>query len=112
MHAFARIVALAQRARTMLDGKRARVAGWIDSHRSDGLAWSAPTEGLFALVTVDKAGDLTPFIEATVHEREVLVAAGAFFGVPNGFRLAWSAPTPVLDEGLDRLGEALARRTG
>jgi hypothetical protein len=35
------------------------------------------------------------------------VAPGSFFGVPNGFRLAWSAPTSVLDEGLARLAGAL-----
>jgi aspartate/methionine/tyrosine aminotransferase len=108
LHAFARIVPLARRARAILDGKRARVAAWVASHRSSGVTWSAPDEGLFALITVSGAGDLTPFIEAMITEREVLVAPGIFFGVPNGFRLAWSAPIPNLDEGLARLGDALA----
>jgi aspartate/methionine/tyrosine aminotransferase len=52
--------------------------------------------------------DLTPAIEAAARDHEVLVAAGSFFGVPNAFRVAWSAPAGVLDEGLARLGEALA----
>jgi aspartate/methionine/tyrosine aminotransferase len=110
MHAFARILPLAQRAHAILAGKRARVATWIDTQRSSGLMWSAPNDGLFALVTVAQNEDLTPLIEAMVQEQEVLVAPGAFFGVPNGFRLAWSAPTHALDEGLARLGEALSRR--
>jgi aspartate/methionine/tyrosine aminotransferase len=104
LHAFARIDALARRARRLLGDKRARVARWVES---EGLAWSAPAEGLFGLVTVPGAGDLTALIEKTAREREVLVAAGSFFGVPAGFRLAWSAPGEVLDEGLHRLGEAL-----
>jgi aspartate/methionine/tyrosine aminotransferase len=108
VHAFARISFLAQRARETLHGKRARVAAWVESKRSLGLVWSAPAEGLFALVRVPDGGDLTPLIEAAARDREVLVAAGAFFGVPNGFRVAWSAPSDHLDEGLARLGEALA----
>jgi aspartate/methionine/tyrosine aminotransferase len=105
--AFARIGFLADRARAMLNGKRERVAAWVLSHESLGLAWSAPTEGLFALVTVAGAGDLTSTIELAARDRDVLVAAGAFFGVPNGFRVAWSAHTDVLEEGLGRLGEVL-----
>jgi aspartate/methionine/tyrosine aminotransferase len=104
LHALSRIAPLADRARSMLRGKRARVARWIDS---EGLAWSAPTEGLFGLVTIPGAGDLTAAIERAAREREVLVAAGSFFGVPDGFRLAWSASDAVLDEGLVRLAEAL-----
>ena len=101
---------LAQRARNILNGKRDRVAAWVDSQSGGGLTWSAPAEGLFALITVAGAGDLTPLLETAVRESEVLVAAGSFFGVPNGFRLAWSAPTHVLDEGLTRLADALAKR--
>jgi aspartate/methionine/tyrosine aminotransferase len=104
VHAFSRLGALATLARAILAGKRERVARWI---ASEGLAWSAPTAGLFGLVRVPGAGDLTPVIEQAAREREVLVAAGAFFGVPDGFRLAWSSPAPQLDEGLGRLAEVL-----
>jgi aspartate/methionine/tyrosine aminotransferase len=104
VHAFSRLGELANRSRAVLAGKRARVAAWI---ASEGLAWSAPTAGLFGLVRIPGAGDLTPAIERAAREREVLVSAGAFFGVPNGLRLAWSAPMPVLEEGLGRLGEVL-----
>jgi len=104
LHAFARVARLAERARALVSGKRARVARWVEA---EGLAWSAPTEGLFGLVTMPGAGDLTAAIERAAREREVLVAAGSFFGVPGGFRLAWSAPDDALDEGLGRLAEAL-----
>jgi aspartate/methionine/tyrosine aminotransferase len=108
LHALSRVQLLAHRAKTALAGKRARVAAWVESERSLGLEWSAPKEGLFGLVTVPGAVDLTPAIEAAARDREVLVAAGAFFGVPSSFRVAWSAPAEILDEGLARLGEALA----
>jgi aspartate/methionine/tyrosine aminotransferase len=104
LHAFSRIAPLAERARAWMAGKRERVARWV---ASNGLTWSAPTEGLFGLVTVPGAGDLTATIERAAREREVLVAAGSFFGVPDGFRLAWSASNEALDEGLERLIEAL-----
>ncbi len=102
--AFSELIHLAERSRRLLSGKRERVAAWVASR---GLAWSAPTEGLFGLVTVPGHADLTPLLEAAAREREVLVAPGAFFGVPNAFRIAWSAPFGRLEEGLGRLGEAL-----
>jgi aspartate/methionine/tyrosine aminotransferase len=102
--AFSRIATLAERARAALSGKRVRVARWVETQ---GLTWSAPTEGLFGLVTVPGAGDLTAIIERAARELEVLVAPGSFFGMPDGFRLAWSASDAVLDEGLGRLAEAL-----
>jgi aspartate/methionine/tyrosine aminotransferase len=105
VRAFERIGALAARSRERLSGKRERVARWVTA---TGLSWSAPTEGLFGFVTVPQGGDLTPTIERAAREREVLVAAGAFFGVPNGFRLSWSIPDDRLDEALGRLAEALA----
>ena len=100
LHAFQRVAQLAVRARRMLSGKRERVSRWVEAN---GLAWSAPSEGLFGLVRVPGASDLTPRIETIARDHEVLVAAGSFFGVPDGFRLAWSAPTDRLEEGLARL---------
>ena len=58
-------------------------------------------------MTLRGRGDLTPRIELAASEREVLVAPGSFFGVPGGFRVAWSAPHEALAEGLARLGEVL-----
>ncbi len=110
LHAFARIGRLSDRARAWLEGKRARVATWVDANESLGLTWSAPAEGLFGLVTCAGDTDLTATIEAAARDRGVLVAAGAFFGVPNAFRIAWSAPSAALEEGLARLGDVLGAR--
>jgi aspartate/methionine/tyrosine aminotransferase len=102
--AFCRVSWLASRARAGLGARRTRVAAWITSQ---GYSWSEPAEGLFGLVRLPGAGDLTPVIERAARERDVLVAAGSFFDVPDGFRISWSAPADALEEGLGRLGEAL-----
>jgi aspartate/methionine/tyrosine aminotransferase len=102
--AFSRLPALAARSRRLLSDKRGRVAAWVAARR---LWWSAPTEGIFGLVRIPGRGDLTPAIERGVRDHQVLVAAGAFFGLPDAFRIAWSIEDDLLDEGLDRLTRAL-----
>jgi aspartate/methionine/tyrosine aminotransferase len=104
LHAFALLPELATRARGLVAGKLARVGRWVEM---EGLAWSAPAEGLFALVSVPGVPDLTTAIELAAREREVLVAPGSFFGVPAGFRLGWSASADSLEEGLARLAEVV-----
>jgi DNA-binding transcriptional MocR family regulator len=105
LRAFQRIGRLAERARSILAGKRQRVDAW---RREAGLRWSSPDSGLFGFVEVPGSRDLTAVVEAAVRDRGVLVAPGAFFGVPEGFRLAWSAPAEVLDEGLRQLSDVLS----
>jgi aspartate/methionine/tyrosine aminotransferase len=100
----ARTVPLAARARAIVAGKRGRVATWAAAR---GLTLTSSEESLFGLVTLPGRGDLTATIEAGIRDHEVLVSPGAFFGVPNAFRIAWSLPLDALDEGLERLGKAL-----
>jgi DNA-binding transcriptional MocR family regulator len=89
-------------------GRRAQVEAWIAT-RPD-LTWSAPASGVFGLATSRFAGDLLPLCEAGAKDHEVLVAAGTFFGVPNGFRLSWASLGGAdLEEGLARLGKMLPR---
>jgi aspartate/methionine/tyrosine aminotransferase len=105
-HALANIETLAARTRALLAGRRARVAAWMAT-RPD-LSWSAPAEGLFGLATSSRAGELLPILESAARDHGVLVAAGTFFGVPNGFRLSWATlGDGALDEALTRLGRVL-----
>jgi aspartate/methionine/tyrosine aminotransferase len=104
LRAFERIGVLAERARARMSGKRERVAAWAAELD---LSWSAPETGLFGLVRLPGWGDVIGFVERTAREREVLVAPGAFFGIPDGFRVSWSAPLDVLEEGLARLSAAI-----
>jgi aspartate/methionine/tyrosine aminotransferase len=109
LSAFQKITHLAGRSRSILSGKRQRVDAW---RREAGLRWSAPDAGLFGFVHVPGSGDITGIVEAAARERGVLVAPGAFFGIPEGFRLAWSAPMDVLDEGLRSLTDVLSALPG
>ena len=103
--AFDALPSLALRARSLLGTKRTRVEAWAASRSH--LEWSAPNEGLFGFALDRRGGDLREAIERAAIESGVLVAAGSFFGIPNGFRLSWSIDSTRLDEGLERLGRAL-----
>jgi aspartate/methionine/tyrosine aminotransferase len=103
--AFTRIDGLAQRARELTHGKRETVERWMA--RRQNLVWSAPSDGLFGFALNKVPGDLLPTIEAGVESEGVLVAAGTFFGVPNGFRISWTIGRDKLDGALERLGRAL-----
>jgi aspartate/methionine/tyrosine aminotransferase len=86
--AFGAVGALSRRAKSLVSGKKAIAEKWLAKHPR--AKWSAPANGIFGLVTVDVAADLRPQIEHLAKEKGVLVAAGSFFGVPNGFRLSWA----------------------
>lgn len=103
LEAFGQLGPLSRRTRAVLGDKRDRVATWARAH---GFSWSAPRSGLFGFAWLPGRRDLTPVLEAAERERDVLVAPGAFFGVPSGFRIGWSAPVDLLDEGLARLSAA------
>jgi aspartate/methionine/tyrosine aminotransferase len=103
--AFARLPAIAERARATLGNKRERVQAWIAAHPD--LAWSAPSEGLFGFAVDRRGRDLAEIIERGAVEHGVLVAPGSFFGL-RGFRLAWSIDANKLDEGLERLARVIA----
>ena len=104
LRAFDRILDLAARTRAGKLGKRERVGAWVAAR---GLEWSSPAAGLFGFARLPGAGDLTSLIERGAREHEVLVAPGSFFGIPDGFRLSWSRPTDVVEEGLTRLADVL-----
>ncbi len=102
VRAFDRLPAFAEWSRRTFAGKRARVDAWIAARPH--LAWSAPREGLFGFaIDTRTSDDLTSRIEQGIRDHGVIVAPGAFFGVPNGFRLAWSLDASQLDEALARL---------
>jgi aspartate/methionine/tyrosine aminotransferase len=101
VHAFDNVAELAARARAKLAGKRALVEAWVAARHD--ITWSAPASGLFGLATFARPDDITERIERGAKVHGVLVAAGAFFGVPNGFRLSWSIDRAKLADALDRL---------
>ncbi|HXX67821.1 MAG TPA: pyridoxal phosphate-dependent aminotransferase [Polyangiaceae bacterium] len=103
LRAFDRLPAFAEWSRATMAGKSRRVEAWFASRPH--FAWSTAREGLFGFaVDLRAQDDLTPRIEQGVRDHGVIVAPGAFFGVPNAFRLAWSIEDDKLDEALVRLG--------
>jgi aspartate/methionine/tyrosine aminotransferase len=93
---------LATRAKTLLAGKREIAERWVRSLPN--AHWSAPSDGLYGLVTLPGRGDLLPRIEARAREAGVLVGAGTFFGAPESFRLAWATcDLTRFEEGLQLL---------
>ena len=106
VRAFDRLATFADWARATMAGKRARVEAWIAGRPH--LSWSAPRDGLFGFaVDTRTQANLTARIEQGVRTHGVIVGPGAFFGVRNGFRLAWSIDEPKLDEALARLERVL-----
>ncbi len=110
VHLFRHLETLAARAQRGLAEKRDRVAAWMTSRRD--LSWSAPEHGLFGFATRtvplrDPGESLRAHLERGQRERHVLAVPGAFFGVPEGLRVAWSLPEERLDEALARLGHVL-----
>jgi aspartate/methionine/tyrosine aminotransferase len=79
---------LAKRSKALLAGKREIAERWVTALPD--ARWSAPTDGLFGLVTLPGRGDLLPRIETRAKEAGVLVAAGTFFGAPESFRVSWA----------------------
>jgi aspartate/methionine/tyrosine aminotransferase len=106
VRAFERLPAFAEWSRASFAGKRARVEAWVAARQH--LAWSAPREGLFGVaIDTRTSGDITERIERGIRDHDVIVAPGAYFGAPNGFRLAWSLDASKLDEALARLDRVL-----
>jgi aspartate/methionine/tyrosine aminotransferase len=102
----ANIGVLAKRARSLMAGKREIATQWVATLPN--ATWSAPTSGLFGLVTLPGAGELLPRIESWAREHGVLVGAGTFFGAPSSFRLSWATlPTARFEEGLGKLSALL-----
>lgn len=95
---------------THLAAGRARVDAFVRTH-SPALTWWAPPFGPFGFIRHRSGRDLRPTIESLADQSGVLVAPGVFFGREAGFRIGWTAPLPVLEEGLQRLS-SLARPVG
>ena len=105
--AFREIPKLAARATALFAGKRAIVERWVAT--VPGASWSAPTGGLFGMVTLAGAGDLRVRIEELARNHGVLVGAGTFFGAPESYRLSWALPDVAgLEHGLLHLATLTA----
>lgn len=98
--------ALLASGRVRVDAHAKLVADFIASNSR--LSWTPPAAGTVGFVKLD-TGRVDEFVEELLAEEDTLVVPGRFFGSPDYFRIGWGMSSPVLEEGLRRMGRVLAR---
>lgn len=71
------------------------------------LSWVRPEAGTVGFPRLAR-GDADRLVERLLAEYDTLVVPGHFFGAPNHFRIGFGMERGVLEEGLKRVGAALA----
>jgi 2-aminoadipate transaminase len=86
----------------------------MDQHFPEGTSWTHPQGGLFLWVKLPEGVDCLELIEAAVEQRVAFVPGTAFYADGRGrdaLRLTFATcPTDMIDEGVKRLGKAIAKR--
>jgi aspartate/methionine/tyrosine aminotransferase len=104
VRAFDRLPTLRARSRALLETNRQLFADWARGR--DDLAFTLPPWGTTVCLR-PTAADAARLCEELRTVHDVTVVPGHFFELPDHFRLALCTDTPVLREGLARLGECL-----
>ena len=105
-HAFDRLADLEARARALAAGKREVVDGFLARHPQ--LSWTPPPErALFGVVRA-RGIDVAEGLARAKAEHGVVAVPGAYFGLPDSFRLSWATLPPAeLARALDLLASSL-----
>ena len=94
--------------RALADEHREHVREFVAAR---GLDWYDPV-GVNGFVTVPEGfDDATEFCRTVVEEESVVLAPGGLFGYDGYFRIGFGLPTDELEEGLDRVGRVVDRRS-
>ena len=100
--------------REMYRQRRDAMLAAMDRHFPDGVAWTRPQGGLFLWVTLPEAVDCLELIEAAIEQKVAFVPGTAFYADGRGrdaLRLTFATcATDMIDEGIKRLGKAIAKR--
>jgi len=100
--------------REMYRLRRDAMLAAMDQHFPQGTGWTHPQGGLFLWVTLPEGVDCLELIEAAVEQRVAFVPGTAFYADGRGrdaLRLTFATcPTDKIDEGIKRLGTAIAKR--
>jgi aspartate/methionine/tyrosine aminotransferase len=102
--AFSQLDELAARAKTLLDRNRALLNDFLDTREE--LEAVRPEFGTVIFPRV-RSGDADQLCRLLREKYETSVVPGVFFELPAHFRVGIAVETQVLEEGLERLGEAL-----
>jgi 2-aminoadipate transaminase len=100
--------------REMYRQRRDAMLAAMDQHFPEGTSWTHPQGGLFLWVKLPEGVDCLELIEAAVEQRVAFVPGTAFYADGRGrdaLRLTFATcPTDMIDEGVKRLGKAIAKR--
>ncbi|MDH4209518.1 MAG: PLP-dependent aminotransferase family protein [Anaerolineae bacterium] len=100
--------------REMYRQRRDAMLAAMDRHFPDGVSWTRPQGGLFLWVTLPPGLDSLELINAAIEQRVAFVPGTAFYADGRGreaLRLTFATcPTDMIDEGIKRLGKAIATR--
>jgi aspartate/methionine/tyrosine aminotransferase len=102
--AFKQIAELGARAKALLDRNRELLNAFLDSR--DDLEAVRPEFGTVMFPRV-RSGNSEALCRLLREKYETSVVPGAFFESPAHFRVGIAVATPVLEEGLERVGAAL-----
>jgi aspartate/methionine/tyrosine aminotransferase len=102
--AFKQIAELGARAKALLDRNRELLNAFLDSR--DDLEAVRPEFGTVMFPRV-RSGNSEPLCRLLREKYETSVVPGAFFESPAHFRVGIAVATPILEEGLERVGAAL-----
>jgi 2-aminoadipate transaminase len=98
--------------REVYGARREAMLAALERHMPPGVRWTRPQGGLFLWVTLPEGADATQVLRSALEARVAFVPGSAFHargGGENTFRLNFSySPPEVIEEGVRRLGQALA----
>jgi capreomycidine synthase len=94
------------RKRAAAAHNRDLVQQWMDE-QDGAISWTAPMGGVCGFPRLHEVPDVEAFCHALALEHRVMLVPGTCFGTPGHARLGFGGHTPVLEEGLGRLAEAL-----
>jgi 2-aminoadipate transaminase len=100
--------------REMYRQRRDAMLAAMDLHFPEGASWTRPQGGLFLWVRLPEGVDCLELIKEALERKVAFVPGTAFYADGRGrdsLRLTFATcPTDMIDEGIKRLGETIAKR--
>lgn len=100
--------------REMYRQRRDAMLAAMDQHFPGGVTWTHPQGGLFLWVKLPAGVDSLDLLDEAIEQKVAFVPGTAFYADGRGhdaLRLTFATcPTDMIDEGIKRLGKAIARR--
>ncbi|MGW8267813.1 MAG: aminotransferase class I/II-fold pyridoxal phosphate-dependent enzyme [Longimicrobiales bacterium] len=108
--AFRNLPALRERARGILEPNLHRLRAFMEGQSR--LEWVPPAGGSVGFPRLRGLEDASDFVVSLRERYETGVVPGHFFEAPAHFRIALGGRAEILENGLDRLAEALEKELG